>query len=76
MKTKAKVKLLREITTEGKEWIIVEARGQGGVLHVTQAFHPHEIEKAEALYDELVETITKNGFGPYRTDIKVTEIEV
>lgn len=73
---KAKVKLLRELTTDNKEWIVVEARGQGGVLHVTQSFYPHQIAEAEALFDHLVETITKHGFGPYRTDIKVVDIEI
>lgn len=73
---KAKVKLLREITADNKEWIIVEARGQGGVLHVTQSFYPHEIAKAEELFNHLVESITKHGFGPYRTDIKVVDIEI
>lgn len=69
------IRLLKEVTDDNREWIVVEGRDEHGQLKFSKSFFPKQIEAAEAFYNHSIENVTKNGFGPYITEIKTCEIE-
>ena len=71
---KGTIKLIHEVDT-CNEWIIVEGRDENGVLQVHKSFKMHEMAQAEEFFNRYVEIVTKNGFGPKKTDIKIVEIQ-
>lgn len=69
------IRLLKEVSVDNQEWIVVEGRDEHGQLKFTKSFFPRQADMAEAFYNEAVERVTKNGFGPYIFEIKTCEIE-